>query len=91
MKTIDKIKLLKKLKEAIREGAIGEDGCGGLCGVIATIEYSILTDITNDEKIYLFSIIPKKRRPDDYCWEPYVKAPRIRFINKKIDQLKKRV
>ena len=84
MKTINKIDALKKLKQAVEDTKFG-----GLCSRINWIQ----DETTLDQRNYIRSILPKRRlvQYPSYCWIPFQKATRIKFINAKIAQLKKRL
>ena len=84
MKTVDKIDALKKLKEMLKDSKYS-----GLC----TLIFSLYKITSVDQRTYLKSILPKRRLLDHpaYCWKPFAKAPRIKFIDAKIAQLEKRL
>lgn len=85
MKKANKIDALKKLKAEIKR----DDYFSGLCYSI-TILYLFGKKITNGQKRYLRSLIPKKRPYSGYCWKHGVKSPRIKFINEQLKRLEKK-
>ena len=84
MKKSEKIDALEKLKAFVKSDGFECGGCDGLCIVI---KWGI--KITQTQRVYLRSLIPKKRPFADgfYCWKVGERTPRIRFINKKLKEL----
>ncbi len=79
MTTQEKINAWKILRKSVEL----EDH-SGLC---INIEYS-KEILTVEEQLYLRSVIEEERNGRSFIWEPYDKFPRMKWIDKQIEELK---
>jgi len=89
MKKADKIDALKVLKLYVnRYLGTAITGVGILAGLCDILKYASIT-LTDEQKEYLFRIIPKHSECE-YVWKERKKAPRIKWINEQIKKLEKK-
>lgn len=86
-----KIDALKKLKAFVKTNQFNKGNINGLCLAILRM-YSKLEIITRSQLNYLQLIIDNdsynyNNQWESYYWKPGLKAPRIRWINKKLKEL----
>lgn len=85
MKKQEKIDVLKKIKKEVVNPRIVE-AWSGIC--LAMTWLRSYSQITGEQERWVESKLPKQRyQATGYCWEPGVKAPRIKWINEQIKLL----
>lgn len=89
MKKQEKIDGLQTLRRFVESDRFGK-GFSKYSGLCPSISYLYLSNIINeDQKDYLYGILPKRQSRTGYCWEWGLKEPRIGFIDGKLKELKK--
>lgn len=91
MKKESKIDAWEKLKAFVKTDEFNSRGVNGLCLAILRMYYGYKT-ITKSQLDYIQLVIDKDDRNyisewGSYHWRPGLKAPRIKWINKKLREL----
>ena len=86
MKKADKIDKLKRLLRQLKSKGFGKKQyADGLC----LIMFADKENYPLEFRHYIYKRLPMKRFGPfrNYCWEPGIKAPRIKWINEQIKKL----